>query len=60
MKKHISKILWHGSDVDEKGAPIYPPAVVDNPSSEEDHSLEGLNRGEVYIHDEDSLSLIHI
>lgn len=54
MKKHISKILWHGSDVDEKGAPIYPPAVVDNPSSEEDHSLEGLNRGEVYIHDEDS------
>lgn len=52
MKKNISKILWHGNEVDEKGAPVYPPAAPVDPT--EDRSLEGLNRGEIYIHDEDS------
>lgn len=52
MKKNISKILWHGNEVDEKGSPVYPPAAPVDPT--EDRSLEGLNRGEIYIHDEDS------
>lgn len=52
MKKNISKILWHGNEVDEKGTPVYPPAAPVDPA--EDRSLEGLNRGEIYIHDEDS------
>lgn len=52
MKKNISKILWHGNEVDEKGTPVYPPAAPVDPT--EDRSLEGLNRGEIYIHDEDS------
>lgn len=53
MKKRISKILWHGSDVDDQGKPVYPPAAPNDPT-EEDRSLEVLNEGELYIHDEDS------
>lgn len=54
MKKKVSKILWHGSDVDDKGKPIYPPAIPNDPTAEGDHSLEILNEGEIYIHNEDS------
>lgn len=46
--KLVSKILWHGNDVDSEGNPIYPPA-----SSDKDH-LDGLNRGEIYIQDNDN------
>ena len=49
MKKKVSKILWHGSEVDDKGKPIYPPAIPSDPTVEGDYSLEVLNEGEIYI-----------
>lgn len=47
-KKLVSKILWHGNDIDNEGNPIYP-----NAASDKDH-LDGLNRGEIYIQDNDN------
>lgn len=43
-KKRLSKTLWYGADVDKDGNPIVPV-----PSSDENH-LDGLNEGELYIH----------
>ena len=43
-KKRLTKTLWYGADVDDKGAPIVPEAA------KEGDSLGGLNEGEIYIH----------
>ena len=48
MKKKVTKELWYGSEIDKDGNPVYPPLAP----SEERH-LEGLNQGEVYIHNND-------
>ena len=48
MKKKVTKELWYGSEADENGNPVYPPLA---PSKE--RHLEGLNEGEVYIHNRD-------
>ena len=48
MKKKVTKELWYGSEIDKDGNPVYPPLAP----SEERH-LEGLNQGEVYIHNRD-------
>ena len=45
MKKKVTKELWYGSEIDKDGNPVYPPLAP----SEARH-LEGLNQGEVYIH----------
>lgn len=55
MKKRISKILWYGSDVNPDGSPVVPDV---SPSLEK--NLEGLNEGEIYIHNEDSNPFIFI
>ena len=55
MKKRISKILWYGSDVNPDGSPIIPDV---SPNIE--RNLEGLNEGEIYIHNEDSNPFIFI
>lgn len=47
-KKLVSKILWHGNDIDGEGNPIYPIAASDK------NHLDGLNRGEIYIQDNDN------
>ena len=43
-RKRLTKTLWYGSDVDKEGKPIVPSAAP------EDKPLDGLNEGEVYIH----------
>lgn len=43
-KKRLTKTFWYGSDVDNEGNPIVPGAAP------EDRPLDGLNEGEVYIH----------
>ena len=43
-KKRLTKYVWYGSDVDENGNPVLPDVA-----SPENH-LEGLNKGELYIH----------
>lgn len=55
MKKRVSKILWYGSDVNPDGSPIVPDV---SPNIE--RNLEGLNEGEIYIHNEDSNPFIFI
>ena len=55
MKKRVSKILWYGSDVNPDGSPIIPDV---SPNIE--RNLEGLNEGEIYIHNEDSNPFIFI
>lgn len=45
-KKRLTKYLWYGSDVDDKGNPLVPIAAPAN-----DH-LAGLNEGEIYIHND--------
>lgn len=43
-KKRLTKYNWYGSDVDEQGLPVVPV------SAPEGQYLEGLNEGELYIH----------
>lgn len=43
-RKRLTKTLWYGSDVDNDGNPIVPSAAP------EDRHLDGLNEGEIYIH----------
>ena len=43
-KKKITKTNWYGSDVDENNKPVVPQIAP------EDNHLEGLNEGELYIH----------
>lgn len=54
-EKRVSKILWYGSDVNPDGSPIIPDV---SPNIE--RNLEGLNEGEIYIHNEDSNPFIFI
>lgn len=45
--KKLNKPQWNGNDIDNNGKPVYPkPASEDKP-------LEGLIRGEIYVHDKD-------
>lgn len=55
IKKRLSKIMWYGSDKDSNGNPIVPPI---SPSLEK--HLEGLNEGEIYIHNDDENPAIFI
>lgn len=55
MKKRVSKILWYGSDINPDGSPVIP-----NVSPSIEKNLEGLNEGEIYIHNEDSNPFIFI
>lgn len=47
-KKKLTKILWYGSEKDANGNPIVPDI---SPNAE--RHLEGLNEGEIYIHNDD-------
>lgn len=47
-KKKLTKILWYGAEKDTDGNPIVP----DIAPSIENH-LEGLNEGEIYVHNDD-------
>ena len=49
------KILWYGSETDNEGNPIIPKI---SPSFEK--RLEGLNEGEIYIHNDDKNPSIYI
>lgn len=49
------KILWYGSGTDDEGNPIIPKI---SPSFEK--RLEGLNEGEIYIHNDDNNPSIYI
>lgn len=49
------KILWYGSETDDEGNPIIPKI---SPSFEK--RLEGLNEGEIYIHNDDNKPSIYI
>lgn len=49
------KILWYGSETDDEGNPIIPKI---SPSFEK--RLEGLNEGEIYIHNDDNNPSIYI
>ena len=49
------KILWYGSETDDEGNPIIPKI---SPSFEK--RLEGLNEGEIYIHNDDKNPSIYI
>lgn len=55
MAKKLSKILWYGADKDASGKPIIPPL---SPSIEK--HLEGLNEGEIYIHNDDEYPALYI
>lgn len=55
MAKKLSKILWYGADKDALGKPIIPPL---SPSIEK--HLEGLNEGEIYIHNDDEYPALYI
>lgn len=55
MAKKLSKILWFGAENDASGKPIIPPLA---PSVEK--HLEGLNEGELYIHNDDEYPAIYI
>jgi hypothetical protein len=54
-RNHPIKILWYGSETDVDGNPIVP---VISPSFE--RRLEGLNEGEIYIHNDDKNPAIYI
>ena len=54
MGKRVNKILWHGNDVKADGTPKPP-----SPATAAD-GLDGLNAGEVYIHEEDKAPAIYI
>lgn len=54
-RNHPIKILWYGSETDAKGNPIIPKI---SPSFEK--RLEGLNEGEIYIHNDDKNPSIYI
>lgn len=49
------KILWYGSETDDEGNPIIPKI---SPSFEK--RLDGLNEGEIYIHNDDNNPSIYI
>ena len=49
------KILWYGSETDDEGNPIIPKI---SPSFEK--RLDGLNEGEIYIHNDDKNPSIYI
>lgn len=54
-RNHPIKILWYGSETDAEGNPIIPEI---SPSFEK--RLEGLNEGEIYIHNDDKNPSIYI
>lgn len=54
-RNHPIKILWYGSETDAEGNPIIPKI---SPSFEK--RLEGLNEGEIYIHNDDKHPSIYI
>lgn len=54
-RNHPIKILWYGSETDDEGNPIIPKI---SPSFEK--RLEGLNEGEIYIHNDDNKPSIYI
>lgn len=54
-RNHPIKILWYGSGTDDEGNPIIPKI---SPSFEK--RLEGLNEGEIYIHNDDNNPSIYI
>ena len=54
-RNHPIKILWYGSETDDEGNPIIPKI---SPSFEK--RLEGLNEGEIYIHNDDNNPSIYI
>ena len=54
-RNHPIKILWYGSETDAEGNPIIPKI---SPSFEK--RLEGLNEGEIYIHNDDKNPSIYI
>lgn len=54
-RNHPIKILWYGSETDNEGNPIIPKI---SPSFEK--RLEGLNEGEIYIHNDDNNPSIYI
>lgn len=54
-RNHPIKILWYGSKTDDEGNPIIPKI---SPSFEK--RLEGLNEGEIYIHNDDNNPSIYI
>lgn len=54
-RNHPIKILWYGSETDAEGNPIIPKI---SPSFEK--RLEGLNEGEIYIHNNDKNPSIYI
>lgn len=54
-KNRPIKILWYGSETDDEGNPIIPKI---SPSFEK--RLEGLNEGEIYIHNDDKNPSIYI
>ena len=53
-KKRLTKILWYGADVDHDGKPVLPGIAP------EGVPLEGLNEGEVYIHNHPDNPAIYI
>ena len=54
-RNHPIKILWYGAETDAEGNPIIPKI---SPSFEK--RLEGLNEGEIYIHNDDKNPSIYI
>ena len=54
-RNHPIKILWYGSETDAEGNPIIPKI---SPSFEK--RLEGLNEGEIYIHNDDKNPSIYM
>lgn len=54
-KKKLTKTLWYGSEKDVDGNPIVPNIA---PSVEK--HLEGINEGEIYIHNDDANPSIFI
>lgn len=54
-RNHPIKILWYGSETDDEGNPIIPEI---SPSFEK--RLDGLNEGEIYIHNDDNNPSIYI
>lgn len=53
-KKRLSKIIWFGSEKGNDGKPILPIPAVDG------KHLEGINRGELYLYDDDKEYNIYI
>lgn len=54
MAKRVNKILWHGNEINVDGTPK-PPSQATAADG-----LDGLNAGEVYIHEEDKAPAIYI